>query len=387
MPGRASGQSLAFDVRLPAVAGSASVDVVFNANRARELRLLRDTFSAKEVLGLAADPLPPLSFELPRPNVLRIPVRPGGAPVGGERVLVGCADEFPEIVQLVYRDDAGHVVARFTLPEDACASEGGAFVERAVPEAERTTLPFDAVAFVEQLERLLASAPDLPITRYRRFFAHLDRETNVSLLPCLVERLELGADEQGYRVGRIRLLMEVLTHRTSARARGALAPGAPLALADLVPAVRHVSALLLRIVDAHFGDDLAAFEEAFEMFADGDLRLQLPSKAWTSQPSSGFFFFFGELALLALDCDVDAARWTALGNVLIRSQRIFARRYAPDDAATATFSSYSSCNHDPLCAHAPSERARLRAAHAGFGPDELRRAATRNAQELLPGAA
>lgn len=98
------------------------------------------------------------------------------------------------------------------------------------------------------------------------------------------------------------------------------------------------------------GIDLKSFEQAFEAFADGNLRIKLqPSGMRSTQPSSGFYFYFAELALLAaeaeLDPPLDRKLWEALGNVMVRTQEVFAARYGPEEALhhDRDTSSYGAC--------------------------------------------
>jgi hypothetical protein len=97
--------------------------------------------------------------------------------------------------------------------------------------------------------------------------------------------------------------------------------------------------------------DLMRFEDAFEAFADGQLRLQLPSGMWSTQPSSGFYFYFAELALLAAEAKLDPpfgpSLWTTLAKVMIRTQETYCARYGPEKVLKPDrdTSSYSACQY------------------------------------------
>jgi hypothetical protein len=82
---------------------------------------------------------------------------------------------------------------------------------------------------------------------------------------------------------------------------------------------------------------LPEVEDAFELFATGQLRLRTQSGFWSTQPSSGWYFYFAELALLggeeghvatALLTPVERALWRSLANVLVRTQVLFTEAYA-----------------------------------------------------------
>jgi len=89
-------------------------------------------------------------------------------------------------------------------------------------------------------------------------------------------------------------------------------------LVDRQSDIRVVSNLLILLISKHFigasgSLELEGFEDAFEMFTNGELRLRLPeSRCLTTQPSSGLFFFFAEFALLCTAAGIETELWTRL---------------------------------------------------------------------------
>jgi hypothetical protein len=103
------------------------------------------------------------------------------------------------------------------------------------------------------------------------------------------------------------------------------------------------------------GIDWAAYDAAFERFGAGYLRLQLPgSGTWTTQPSSGYYFLFGELALLCAELRWSQQSfaltdfWTKLANVMVRTQPIFCARYGPTPGPGRSMQDYSGCYFQDL---------------------------------------
>ena len=123
------------------------------------------------------------------------------------------------------------------------------------------------------------------------------------------------------------------------------------------------------------------------MFANGELRLQLPSNlAWTTQPSSAYYFFFAEFALLAIDLGVDVPVWSKLLNVLVRTQRMVFSVYKAS-VRKPGFGDYSPCSFDPGRSWPCSEREELRRWFRGLGNHDLCVVAARHAHEFVPGIA
>jgi hypothetical protein len=271
----------------------------------------------------------------------------------------------------------------------------GAPAERAAGPvaAEPQARVFDHAEYQRVMQRVLAALPPSAFTRAREFFHALDRHTEPDLVksnpfptPTAVEGKRVLAAAQFVRRGLdVRMSARMREHRAT--------PFRSTPFADPLsfrPSVQRVSDVFLRLLWQHFPDgrgglDLAAVEEAFELFATGELRLRLDElDVWTTEPSSGAFFLFGEFALLATECDVEPALWTRLANVMVRAQELFCRTY-PVGAARPRLADYSVAAHAPDGRPSPSERAALRALYAGLTHEELSLAAMRNLERYAPG--
>lgn len=126
----------------------------------------------------------------------------------------------------------------------------------------------------------------------------------------------------------------------------------------------------------------ADVEEAFLAFARGALRLQLPTHlAWTTQPSSGFFFLFGEFAQLAYECGLGAG-WLQLARTLCMARELLVQSYPPAKGVALDVDAYSPCRYVPP----PEEDPRIPLLRADFDAlseaELVRRSAEQTDQHL-----
>jgi hypothetical protein len=351
----------------------------------RELELRLDyVFHVTRGRLLGISPASDLSVSLPQfphPNVLRLSI-PWPQPPG-RRLIVASAHEHLEPVKIIVFDEPGQALAVFE--PDPCS---GTFLQYGPPQADWQDISatLDVPTFMAALdaELTVSTAPEVP---FQRFFRDLDRQTNPVLIDELVNQGELDALDAAMRLGHIASVLNELRERVRVRAKSVHLGAPDLLLAGRVfphlqSRVQALSDLLLGIVDTHFGPYLPAFEEAFEKFANGELRLQLPGLARTTQPSSGYYFLFGEFALMAADHGVAPARWTDLANVLVRTQLVFVRVYGPAVRAGADFSTYGAWNY--ACNGTPYTTAELAGLKTTFTGADLRVQAADHAIENLP---
>ena len=223
-----------------------------------------------------------------------------------------------------------------------------------------------------------------PQTKSRYFFAALDRATNPNL------------GSIGSLAGPIGTLLFGLKYQRLITRRGVCIdcntncpdwPG-PSAWPN---EVTTVSQLLLGLMQKYLGDPstpegLASIETTFEQFANGDLRMQLPtSKVWTAQPSSALYFLLAEFAFVAWDNSISPAIWESLANVLVRTQEIYCSVYKPASPVSNPpgFGEYGACN---FCSNTPFDKSKiqaLRSSYNGLSISDLRRRAACNARTLL----
>jgi len=237
---------------------------------------------------------------------------------------------------------------------------------------------------------LVGALPDSLRNQYRRFFFDLDRETEGTLGALYVSsddwQLRLG-DLVSVRGG----LVERIKRRFAERQAGTHYAAIPCSSSVANSAIL-VSELLVGLLKEHFPDgaggiDFTGVEEAFEMFANGELRLQLPAPylAWTTQPSSNFYFLFAELALLCVENGIDTGVWEPLIPALVRTQLIYVEVYPPVDKATAQLGQGTGCAFVQGAAWTCSQKAKLRADFATMDTHALAEAAAQHALDNIGG--
>ena len=128
--------------------------------------------------------------------------------------------------------------------------------------------------------------------------------------------------------------------------------------------------------------DVAAFTEAFEMFANGELRVEVADSVWNGEPDSAFEFSFAEFAFVAIENNVDAEEWSSLLNALVMSQEIFTPAYRPDLPEPFFFSDYHSTNFAPEKQVDTTFKQQLRAQYEGKDVDGLAQQAGNNTKSV-----
>lgn len=340
--------------------------------------------------------------ELPR-NILAIPIRDLSGLWADEpkRILeVLSIGERLELLRLVYAMQTQGSAEEFAvvdLPvESGCVDTEMAFARLTVAGSAEEQLVKPPI-YIAELEQLLAIEPTLKVQAYREFFATLDQLT----LPSLIAVTNKTTDgEKLWTPIHIEAAGNHLETRLQSMAvdydkGGQNTPPETtkyFSSDGQKQPIQYLSDLQIGLAKDRFktagGDfDLDAFEEAFEMFANGELRLELPQGVWTTQPSSGYFFYFAEFAFLAM-LELDQASkdsWGKVLNVLVRTQRIYARVYAGKTIADAVPESYGGCDYDPTRVYTWSEREALRADFAGLSTHDLRLAMGAQTVKTFPG--
>jgi hypothetical protein len=329
--------------RLPPVPpGTEEVLLVFGLTRSR----LHGIEPADLPADLAPDAEPPVEASTLRLRVLEPRQAPIEFPADGVRVLSSV--EPAQLVKVIFRNaDFAEVYAD---PADMCPGRSGRFAQVSVGGS--TFL--DAAAYVAEYEQALQREPEL--APYRRFFLELDRNSHSKLLDLRlgdwtweeVRQAKVAVDET----------MRELRARVVLRRDRFVQDQAGPAVLGAIPDIRRghlgrISALKLRLMRDQLGiadpahDDLTPLWEAFARFASGDLRVRMASHAYGCQPSTGFFFLFGELALLCVDSDVAAATWTRIAPALVAAREIFVDVYHPQSDGPHDFDDINACNFDP----------------------------------------
>jgi len=216
---------------------------------------------------------------------------------------------------------------------------------------------------------------------FHEFFYELDCATLPSLfeaevyLPTLQGTLRARASQE---------LSEALRERMMERGRHVDAPWHPTPdLESSSDLIHHISVLMSGIVRRHFRrldrGDVTASDRAFEMFSCGGLSLH--ADEWNlplnGQPNGSNYFLFAEFAFTAIELGIDSDFWERMQNVLVRTQRVFMRAFAPPKGEPKGYGSY--VTNKPQAINDDFIR-RLRTCYASLGTRELIKRAAINAR-------
>ena len=321
-----------------------------------------------------------------------------------DAVPVVAQGEAPELFKLIYVNAAGDPVIVYTVEGDHCPESAQYYraiiplrTPMATPNAKRDPVVRNVGVeeYMAELDALLSAAPSkAQTTPYRKYFRDLDASSSPPIIKYLTRDPHdpMLAAVGGLMTG----LKNRLRHRLRAGAGKSPCPSLRLDEQDEQWG-EMVSNTMLGLAREHFRSqqhqafDLAMFEDAFEMFANGELRLRLPSLPWTTQPSSGAFFLFAEFALLAISIPclskTDRDLWKSMLPTLVRCQRIFVRVYPTAEPSKAVFDSYSACHYSPLGVFSSLEKRALRECFASMTVEQLCSQATAHHREYLGGEA
>ena len=194
----------------------------------------------------------------------------------------------------------------------------------------------DPLRLFEARREAIERTVDPEVKKYQLFYWHYDHETHPRLIS---DNPDIPEEEKIRRRSIIVQTAPVLSRRVIERARIAGTGGTPdpgeLPQVSDPSWVEYLSELQLDIMRQYLPDgyqeiDVTAFREAFEMFTNGELRVEVVDGVWNSEPDSAFEFSFAEFAFVAIESGVDVDEWSSLLNALVMSQEIFARVYKPD---------------------------------------------------------
>lgn len=301
-------------------------------------------------------------------------------------VTVAAFDEPVEVIKWLVPVDAGTKIRTYSL-------EGQ--TPRLVPRrTELTDELFDVRAYYTALGKV-PTRSTRQLKNAREFFADFEKSTHPKLIPLLLT----DSTEATLRCRVIREIMIDLRFRFAERKDKALAKMPDSALKNLAHNVsenhreylKYIAKLQTELIVRYFQKsdgsfDAKTFERAFELFANGDLRWQSPSLGWVCQPSSGFFFFFGEFAILANDNSVDQAFWGSVANVMVRTQQVFVRTYGPPTPpAMPTYADYNAGNYSTTSKMTAAEIAVIRKNFTTVSKAQLPVSVAKHAEMYLPG--
>jgi len=200
------------------------------------------------------------------------------------------------------------------------------------------TIWIHAQTYLDELKIELAKLDDMdPRTQGRRFFARLNRHTSDTLWTRIEEQCLGACSPQDFVDPEI--VPDYLTTREAIRGRRTSLenqirdrtylddPPTPAVGAPARTEYQHLNDLQAKL----FGElSTANLERAFEQFTNGDLRLPMPlTGAIALQPSSGFYFLWGEFWMLAQGLGMAPAEGLRWARMLVLAQEIFVHPYAP----------------------------------------------------------
>lgn len=225
--------------------------------------------------------------------------------------------------------------------------------------------------YMAEMERRLEWAG--PGQHERRFFYGVDRATHPRLLGAKLARSPMR-----------HIVQTSFEHRAARfRKRRDATPPESVDYAD--SAVREFLDMVFDIFEPLLAD-LAPGEidDAMDHFANGALRMRLPNGEWTTQPSSGYFFLFGEVGLLGVELRGPEA-WLPVARAAIRAQEIFVRVYEDPRGPKGRYDRYSPCAFNEARRVDRAAQASLRASYGAMDHGALQRRAAENALRWLPG--
>src|SRR5215210_3739399 len=211
----------------------------------------------------------------------------------------------------------------------------------------------DPLRLFEARREAIERTVDPEVKKYQLFYWHYDHETHPRLI---LENPDIPEEEKIRRRSIIVQTAPILSRRVIERARIAGTGGTPdsgeLPQVSDHSWVEYLSELQLNIMRQYLPDgyqeiDVTACREAFEMFTNGELRVEVVDGVWNSEPDSAFEFSFAEFAIVAIENGVHVGEWSSLLNALVMSQEIFAQVYRPDLPLPYYYSDYVSTNFAP----------------------------------------
>ncbi len=240
-----------------------------------------------------------------------------------------------------------------------------------------------------------------PCSSYQRFFAWLDLDTSPTLIIERHKRKHIDDKERTRLLNHLKIrstledrMRERMQMWISNKSSNCVLPPELNS-----PLIGHAKLLGERILDigrrSLFSSDrrqiseeelLQEMSKAFELFANSNLRLPLPSGATAGQPSSGAYFLFAELASFLCDVGYPEPIWSQLFSTLVWTQKLYTTVYPLGELQVkehADQSSYSICNFKgPLVS---GEVDKLRATVKGLDYSGLCRCAATQCVEAMPG--
>jgi hypothetical protein len=173
---------------------------------------------------------------------------------------------------------------------------------------------------------------------FRKFFAEYDfrflRDDPVLGIPA---NTDMTLAQKSQRVSDLNVIAPLLAERAVARfdaaTKGEAFIGKPVPWTAREPAKR-LSLAQVALIREFFSDGrgvirLSAFQQAFEQFANGELRNPLRGPG-AGEPDGGAYFLFAEFAWLCVESDIHLDFWATALRAFVKTQEIFVRVYRPE---------------------------------------------------------
>jgi hypothetical protein len=177
---------------------------------------------------------------------------------------------------------------------------------------------------------------------FKKFFQEYDFRFFPDLIlgvPANKNMTQLVKDQ---RLKDVKKVLTPLKQRAQVRSRASKqnpAPvGTPLSTAEDVEAAKRISSAQIDLITEFFrmpngAIRWRAFQQAFEQFANGELRD--PARgAGAGEPNSNFYFLFAEFAWLCVESaflsNADKSFWGKALTTFVKTQEIFVRVYRPN---------------------------------------------------------
>ena len=248
---------------------------------------------------------------------------------------------------------------------------------------------------------------------FKAFFAEYDLRTSPDAKVGVPANPKMSSTEKADRVNDVKTMATELLRRRDKRADEALKGKVPASTAvagSLRDIARRLSSVQLDLFREFFPDKKGGirfdvFQQAFEQFANGELRN--PSRnpknsagritTAVGEPDSGFYFLFAEFAFVCVEAGIDQTDWTHALRSFVKTQEIFMHIYrpAPHSAPPAigaslpkpparrTLDDFSFENFDATGQSLQARQKALRARYDSMSVNALKSAAAKNLVRAL----
>jgi hypothetical protein len=237
---------------------------------------------------------------------------------------------------------------------------------------------------------------------FKKFFAEYDfRFLRDDLVLGIPANADMTPAQKSQRVADLNVIAPLLAERAIARfdaaTTGLAFIGKPVPGTAREQAKR-LSLAQIALIREFFSDErgvirLSAFQQAFEQFANGELRNPLRGSG-AGEPDGGAYFLFAEFAWLCVESDIHIDFWATVLRAFVKTQEIFVRVYRPEPGSPGSvppsptsggdrfiFERYTFGNFRAARQFDEAAKQPLRARYDRMSLDELRKAMRDNMRQ------